>query len=92
MEEGRGRRGGRRQQCGRHRRGGGHCLPPHLPYSWHPARRLLVEEYFEPREKEVWDEAAGVPLWDVWGQLLVSEKDQRESASLRESGECASAA
>ena len=30
----------------------------------------VVQGYCEPSEEEVWDEVAGVPLGDVWGQLV----------------------
>ena len=38
------------------------CLPS--------AVGAVVQGYCEPSEEEVWDEVAGVPLGDVWGEVV----------------------
>ena len=45
----------------------------------------MVQGYCEPSKEDMWDEVAGVPLGDVWEELLrLREGSKGEIASLRE--------
>ena len=59
---------------------------------WLPsALGAVVQGYCEASEEEVWDEDAGVPLGDVWGEVVDLGTEisrlQEENARLRERAE-----
>ena len=60
------------------REGLSRCLPLALG--------AVVQGYCEPREEDVWDDVGGVPLGDVWGQVvyLREENERLREGSARE--------